>query len=204
MTKNEPKKGKTHIVQKIDIYADVKTPFSAPSASIIEIDKMDYRIDKNGTVVHKTSFNYEPILCRFGRFGTTEAIYVDSTHISCVTPSIKDDSDIGYEEVYLEVALNGQDFVQKEEVTYTFEGPDAGSMIFVYLLIFLFLLVLLILLAGFISTYWDKVGGVIAGSRRSNYYGDEPHIENRMPRYVNPEFRDYGEQSESASENSRD
>lgn len=89
---------------------------------------------------------------------------------------------MGYEEVPLEIALNGVDYVSNEEVPYTFIGPNAGKMIWVYILITIFTVLLLILLIALISTYWDKIQ-IPDGNRRRVYPVSEPHIENRKPKY---------------------
>jgi hypothetical protein len=50
------------------------------------------------------------ITCQFGRFGETQAIYVNMTTIKCITPSIDEDPDSIYREtVKLTVAMNGVD-----------------------------------------------------------------------------------------------
>lgn len=49
--------------------------------------------------------------CKFGRFGTTSATYINRTTILCLTPSISDDpSEISTETVSVSVAMNGVDF----------------------------------------------------------------------------------------------
>jgi hypothetical protein len=48
------------------------------------------------------------IMCKFGRFGETQAIYINSTVIKCVTPAVEDDPDSIYREaVKLTIAMNG-------------------------------------------------------------------------------------------------
>ena len=48
------------------------------------------------------------LMCKFGRFGSTPAMYINETLVKCVTPSIDDDPDSIYREtVILSVALNG-------------------------------------------------------------------------------------------------
>jgi hypothetical protein len=50
------------------------------------------------------------ITCQFGRFGETQAIYINETVIKCVTPSVEDDPDSVYREtVKLTIAMNGVD-----------------------------------------------------------------------------------------------
>ena len=51
------------------------------------------------------------ITCKFGRFGTSPGILVNSTLVKCITPNIEEDpANIYREEVQLSVALNGQNF----------------------------------------------------------------------------------------------
>lgn len=142
---------------------------------------MDYTKSIAGTQVEKKSISYQPISCKFGRFGVTEGTYYNRTLIKCLSPLIQDDSDIGYEEVPLEVALNGVDYVSNEEVPYTLVGPNAGKMFWVYVLITIFTILLLILLIALISTYWDKIQ--MPDNRRRIYPVSEPHIDNRKPKY---------------------
>lgn len=106
--------------------------------------------------------------------------------IKCLTPTIQDDSDIGYEEVPLEVALNGVDYVTNEEVPYTFIGPNAGRMLWVYILITIFTALLIILLAALISSYWNK----IQLGDKNVYSGQEPHVIKKKPKYYNNELVD--------------
>ena len=49
--------------------------------------------------------------CRFGRFGETNAVFINSTAIKCTSPPGDDPPDAIYREtVILSVAMNGQDF----------------------------------------------------------------------------------------------
>lgn len=51
------------------------------------------------------------IKCKFGRFGTTSATFINMTTILCLTPNIEDDpADISTEVVSVSVAMNGVDF----------------------------------------------------------------------------------------------
>jgi hypothetical protein len=160
-------------------------------------------MDPSGKLLYKEQISYEPIFCRFGEFGQTEGTYVNRTLIKCLTPQIKDDSDISYEEVNLELAINGIDYRTSDEAIFTFVGPQAGKMLWVYLLLFLFILILLILLGIVIYSYWNKVA--MQMQARSNVYsGDEPHVVDKRPRYLIPEMRpdlrrglqDYGGEEE--------
>jgi hypothetical protein len=51
---------------------------------------MDFSKSAEGKILSKKSFNYQPISCRFGRFGSTVGQYVNRTLIKCLTPSIGD------------------------------------------------------------------------------------------------------------------
>jgi hypothetical protein len=65
-----------------------------------------------------------PIKCRFGRFGESSAVYLNSTCIKCTTPPINDAPDTIYREtVVLSVSMNGQDFEEDtSSVEFTFVG----------------------------------------------------------------------------------
>jgi len=52
-----------------------------------------------------------PIMCKFGRFGETEAIFINEKVIKCRTPSVDEDpASIYREEILITVAMNGKDF----------------------------------------------------------------------------------------------
>jgi len=113
---------------------------------------------------------------------------VNRTLIKCLTPTIRDDSDIGYEEVEVGIALNGIDYVSNSEVVYTYEGPNSGSMIFVYVLITLFTILIVICIVALIAAYWDKIRKQF-DEGRVVYAAGIPHVVERIPRYVNPALR---------------
>ncbi len=74
-----------------------------------------------------------------------------------------------------------------EAVVFTFIGPNAGKMLWVYVLITLFTALLVIGLAALISSYWNKI---VSQSRESRHVdtGDQPHVVNKHPRYYNEAF----------------
>ena len=161
--------------------------FTTPSASIIE---QDYTVldnnNKNNLKSKKKDFNYQPILCKFGKYGTTEAEYLNRTNIKCLSPNIKDDSEIGLEDVEMEVAENGVDFVPVGKVKL--KGPNTGTMFWIYLLlIFLILLAVLGLLA-LIASNWNKYMSQYMSV--SANVGDEPHVKNKQLKYLIPENED--------------
>lgn len=155
------------------------------SASVEEIEYIDYSKNHEGEIVEKKAISYQPVACRFGRFGVTTGKYYNRTLIKCLTPTIQDDSDIGYEEVPVEVALNGVDFVSNDDQMFTFIGPNAGRMIWVYILIILFMLLLIILLIALISTYWNST---ILTAEKDVRTANDPHIQNKKPRYNKDPF----------------
>jgi hypothetical protein len=56
----------------------------------VEEDLLDFSKSAEGKIVSKKSFVYQPISCRFGRFGSTVGQYVNRTIIKCLTPNIGD------------------------------------------------------------------------------------------------------------------
>lgn len=92
------------------------------------------------------------IKCKFGRFGSSVATYINSTTILCLTPSIQiDPSDISLENVVVTVAMNGIDFNDgSSEISFTFIGTGStistwviimGTLIFGLLIISVLVLV---------------------------------------------------------------
>ncbi len=155
--------------------------FTTPSATVHEEEYVI--LNNNGSdklKSTKVSTKYQPILCRFGRFGVTEAEYLNRTNIKCNTPKIEDDSDIGYEEIDVDVAENGVDFVKAGKLTM--KGPNSGKMIWVYLLIILLIAVLLIALIALIIAYWEKIKAQYQGISANQ--GDEPHTTNKHLKYL--------------------
>jgi hypothetical protein len=88
----------------------------------------------------------------------------------------------------VEVALNGVDYVMNESAVFTFIGPNAGKMLWVYVLITLFTALLLIGLAVLVSSYWNRMA---VQSRESRHVdsSDQPHVVNKQPRYLDPILR---------------
>ncbi len=78
-----PKSAKVRQIIDVYAYASPKAPFvertSHPNHSAIAMVPMSRRIPDSG------------VKCSFGRFGSTPAIYLNSTTVRCVTPNIKDE-----------------------------------------------------------------------------------------------------------------
>ena len=69
---------------------------------------------------------FNQLKCSFGRFGDTDAVFVDENTIKCATPAISDDpNDIYLEEVSFSVSMNGLTFAEEGSETtlpFVFEG----------------------------------------------------------------------------------
>jgi len=93
------------------------------------------------------------IECKFGRFGIGVGMYVNSTTIKCVTPSVSDDPDsIWKETVRITVALNGQDFDEENsDADFTFVGTGSTLVFWPYVIGTLLIGLLLVALIVFCS-----------------------------------------------------
>ncbi len=96
--------------------------------------------------------------------------------------------------------MNGVYFVQNDDVSVTFVGPNAGRMLWVYVIITLFTAAIVITIAAFVSSYWNKIVAQ-ASQSRDVHSGDQPHVVNKQPRYLDPFLR--GEAPERNDENNR-
>jgi len=103
---------------EVYLYADETQGFWQPIPSTTQPDNNDYGIK-----------------CKFGRFGSAPASYINTTTILCLTPNIADDpSDISEETVLVTVAMNGVDFNEYEsEVNFMFIGT--GSVVSTWVII---------------------------------------------------------------------
>jgi len=75
------------------------------------VGKYDPTGELNKDEVVNALFSNNQIKCKFGRFGETLAVIVNSTALKCVTPSVSDDpEDIYREKVKFTISMNGFDF----------------------------------------------------------------------------------------------
>lgn len=101
------------------------------------------------------------IKCSFGRFGETPAVFVDDSHIKCMTPSVPDDPmDIYVEQVDFLVTMNGFDYDEdnSDQKFFTFEGTGSPMNL---LPIVLFILVIGFLIFAVFSYLFGKQSGAI-------------------------------------------
>jgi len=100
----------------VNIYAEEESQFfrALPATSIRLNGEDEDMPDMSG---------YGGIACKFGRFGQTKATFVNSTMITCFSPTTNIDRDDLYEEtVTLQVAMNGVDFGEDSLIDFTFYG----------------------------------------------------------------------------------
>ena len=99
--------------------------------------------------------------CKFGRFGTSPATYINSTTILCLTPNIQEDpSSIGEENVLVSVSMNGVDFNDDQtQISFTFVGKGGNISLWVIVMMTFVLSLLIISIWFFISglqQYWNN------------------------------------------------
>lgn len=115
-----------------------------------KVNQDDDDEDSEGTYM-ATMGAFNQLKCNFGRFGDTDAVFVDEQTIKCTTPSIADDpNDIYVEEISFSVSLNGMTFPEEGEDTtlpFTFEGTGEAAGL---LPVVLFIVALGLLIAAFI------------------------------------------------------
>ena len=128
-----PKEVNTTSITPIHLKADVleKQYFSMPIASIVEDE---YQVlNKKGDHIRdvKKSVAEQKFVCRFGKYGVTEAEFLNKTDIVCLTPKFNpEDDDIVYEEIPIEISPNGVDFIEAGKITL--KGKKAKSAGFMY------------------------------------------------------------------------
>jgi hypothetical protein len=112
----------TEVLATIDPYSGVDNVFFLPAPS--EVGRYDPTGETKNDDVVTALFSNTQIKCRFGRFGETLAVVVNSTALKCVTPSVTDDpEDIYREKVKFTLAMNGFDFDDETSTNdFTFVG----------------------------------------------------------------------------------
>lgn len=80
--------------------------------------------------------------------------------------------------------------MENSDTVFTFQGPNAGRMLWVYILILLFIALIVGLIVYMASNYWDQIqSSLLDTGRRDVYSSDLPHVIQKQPRYLNPEYR---------------
>ena len=122
IVKCEPCEVDVGSIREILVWADENSQFFEPMPTVVwsGIDEED---EEHGLLRMASALG--GITCQFGRFGETQAVFVNSTVIKCVTPAIEDEPDSIYREtVKLTVAMNG---VDHENVTSDLEFTFIGT-----------------------------------------------------------------------------
>ena len=145
-----------------------------PLASIRE---EEYQVlNKDGEPIRQVtkSVKEQPITCRFGKHGVTEAEFMNRTDINCLTPKFQDDDDdIIYEEVPIEVAPNGVDYIEAGKINL--KGQEAKSVGCMYCVLAILGVLFLAAIAALIAWMCSK--------RMLGLDGDipsEPHTKNKI------------------------
>ena len=117
------------------------------------------------------------ITCRFGRFGQTQGIWMNSSVIKCFTPTNNDEIDSIYKEgVLLSISQNGQDFDEDNTNTdFTMKGNATYMAFWPWIIGTLLVGALAVSLAMMIFSLINKcLAGV--GKSSSVRYGENPHV----------------------------
>lgn len=116
--KSEPQEVEVGTISEVLVWADENTEFFDP----VMINK-PITVGEEGNAPLSVG-GVGGIMCRFGRFGETQGIFINETIVKCVTPAVEDDPDSIYREtVRLTVAMNGQDHDEdSSQADFTFVG----------------------------------------------------------------------------------
>ena len=90
------------------------------------VKKNDDDDEEEDSTYMSTMGAFNQLKCSFGRFGDTDAVFIDERTIKCATPATADDpNDVYAEEVSFSVSLNGLTFAEEgseQTMPFTFEG----------------------------------------------------------------------------------
>ena len=169
----------THIIP-IHLKADTEEQqfFSMPLASIKEDEYQVLNKDGDHKREVKKTVKDQPITCRFGKYGVTQAEFLNETDIVCLTPKFEDeDNDIVYEELKIEVAPNSVDYIEAGKINL--KGQEAKSVGCMYCILAILGVLFLAALACLIGWMCSKKMLGIDGE-----IPKEPHTQNRKLRYL--------------------
>ena len=177
-----PNEMNTTTIMPVYLKADVEEQqlFSVPSASIKEEEYLILNKDGEAKRGVRKSVKYQPITCKFDKYGITEAEYINRTDINCLTPNFADDGDIVYEEIPIELAPNGVDYIEAGKINLKGQQAKTVGCMYCVLAILgvLFLAALAALIAWMCSKNMLGMGDVL----------NEPHTENKKLKYLNENY----------------
>jgi len=97
------------------------------------------------------AFEQYGIKCKFGRFGSSSATYINKTTILCLTPNTREaPSEVSSETVEINIAMNGVDYNDDSGVTVVFVGTGQGMSIGVIIMGVLIFALLIIAIVVFL------------------------------------------------------
>jgi len=97
------------------------------------------------------AFEQYGIKCKFGRFGSSSATYINKTTVLCLTPNTREaPSEVSTETVEINIAMNGVDYNDDSGVTVVFVGTGQGMSIGVIIMGVLIFALLIIAIAFFL------------------------------------------------------
>ena len=175
-----PREVNTTHITPVHLKADSKDKefFSMPLASIKEDEYQVLSKDGNHRREVKKTVKDQPITCRFGKYGVTQAEFLNETDITCLTPKFEDeDNDIVYEELKIEVAPNSVDYIEAGKINL--KGQEAKSVGCMYCILAILGVLFLAALACLIGWMCSKKMLGIDGE-----IPKEPHTQNRKLRYL--------------------
>jgi hypothetical protein len=108
-------------IREIFVWADENSQFFEPLPGVSK-SGIEEESEERGMLTMASQLG--GITCQFGRFGETQAVYVNATTIKCISPAIEEDPDSIYREtVKITVAMNGVDHeADSSELEFTFIG----------------------------------------------------------------------------------
>ena len=173
----KPNEVNTTSITPVQLKSDAieKQFFSMPLASVVEDE---YQVlNKEGEHTRKVtkSVKEQKFVCRFGKYGVTEAEFLNKTDIICLTPKFNtEDDDIVYEEIPIEISPNGVDFVEAGKINL--KGQKAKSTGFMYSVLAILGVLFLACIAALVA--W----GII--NQRGFSIPNLPHTRNRELPYL--------------------
>ena len=175
----KPNEVNTTSITPVQLKSDAieKQFFSMPLASVVEDE---YQVlNKEGEHTRKVtkSVKEQKFVCRFGKYGVTEAEFLNKTDIICLTPKFNtEDDDIVYEEIPIEISPNGVDFVEAGKINL--KGQKAKSTGFMYSVLAILGVLFLACIAALVA--W----GII--NQRGFSIPNLPHVRNRELPHLKP------------------
>ena len=151
IAKTEPNEVEVGTITEVLVWADEGSEFFDP-------------VPVNKPVVDEETGQTNPgtsgtTMCKFGRFGETQAIYINETVLKCVTPAVEDDPDSIYREtVKLQIAMNGQDYDDDTAQTdFTFIGTGTYLVFWPFIIGALLIGLLIVALVVCCATVFQKM-----------------------------------------------